>query len=254
MHENLFCNYLSGFVAYVKWREEPVFGIPYHIYLEFFLAEQALDYRLIRNRNSQAGCNRAYSLPAPGGDILNRDLILNLFSDETLSIQSLSGVFSTPELDTGFGIFDLTDTMTTPIVAFSVARDSHLIGETDPVPFNINLANAGNHYDDRSHRFYAPSAGIYFFSISAGIFSGITVNLQMHVENQLFIDLNRQSTHHADVDIISRSIMLQLGLNDTVHMVNGPSEAFYSSPLLETSFSGFKYDPILDSAMVGQNV
>ena len=202
-------------------------------------------------RNPLAGCSRNFAI-GTGGDITSRDIILDVFSDDNFNIGSTTGVLSTYQRDSGIAMFDLTESMAGPhdLVAFSVTRDVLLIGEADPVPFNIHFVNVGGHYNTFSHRFLAPTGGIYFICISTGLFSGASVNLELFVREEPFIDLNRRSTHHSDSDIISRCILLPLGQNDEVHVVNPDGEAAWSSNLMEMSFSGFKYEPAFGSSTV----
>ena len=198
-----------------------------------------------------AGCYRNFRV-GTGGDITSRDIMLDIFSDDNFNIRSTSGVLSTYQRDSGIAMFDLTESMAGPheLVAFSVTRDTFLIGETDPVPFNIHFVNVGGHYNTLSHRFLAPSTGIYFICISTGLFSGTSVNIELIVRDEPYIDLNRRSTHHSDSDIISRCIMLMLSQNDEVYVFNPEGEAAWSSNLMEMSFSGFKYEPAFGSSTV----
>ena len=124
-------------------------------------------------------------------------------------------------------MFDLTDSMAGPhdLVAFSVTRDTFLIGEADPVPFNIHFVNVGGHYNTLSHRFLAPTAGIYFICISTGLYSKTSENIELFVRDEPYIDRKRRFTHHSDSDII----MLLLGHNDEVHEVGPDGEPAMSS-------------------------
>ena len=131
-------------------------------------------------------------------------------------------------------------------VAYSVTRDTLLIGEADPVPFNIHFVNVGGHYNTLSHRFLAPTAGIYFICISTGLYSKTSKNIELFVRDEPYIDLKRRFTHHSDSDII----MLLLGQTDEVHEVGPDDEPEMSSNLMEISFSGFKYEPAFGSSTV----
>ena len=57
------------------------------------------------------------------------------------------------------------------------------------------------------------------------------------------MDVFRNSTAHNDVDTFGKSILVELNAGDTMYVSNGDNQFTWSSNLLETSFSGFEYDP-----------
>ena len=132
--------------------------------------------------------------------------------------------------------------MKEPEVAFSVARDSPTYGFLDPVTFNVQLVNEGSHYGS-NHRFTAPSDGIYYFSISVGLSPRTTANFTLYKNYKPLENIVRLSTAHNGSDTISRSIMTSLKKYDTIHVGNQENRYVWSSSSLETSFSGFLYEP-----------
>ena len=128
-------------------------------------------------------------------------------------------------------------------MVFSVARNSPLNEAANPVSFNQILVNDNSHYDVSSNKFTAPSSGIYFFTFSIGIPAPAgqsQVELVLYLNNVPFTSIIHQPT---GIDVIGRSIMMNLDESDTVHVVNKENSEAYSSQLLETSFGGFKYEP-----------
>ena len=142
----------------------------------------------------------------------------------------------------GLSVFNSVYVSSKPAVAFSIARDSPTYGFLDPVTFNVQLVNEGSHYGS-SHRFTAPLDGIYYFSISVGLSSGQTANFTLYKNYKPLANIVRLSTVHNGSDTISRSIMTSLKKDDTIHGVNQENRYVWSSSSLETSFSGFLYEP-----------
>ena len=172
-----------------------------------------------------------------------RDFAIKLIVSETFSVGSSYNMHSDGVLQTGLAAFSLTDAMLTPLIAFCVARDEPLFGQTDPIAFNIDVYNEGFYYNWVTHAFHASSNGIYFFTFSVGVQQGQTAEITLHKNGEPFANLIRQSTSHNGNSTMSRSIMMTLETGSSVHIVNNNNQMALSSKLLETSFSGFKYEP-----------
>ena len=140
-------------------------------------------------------------------------------------------------------MFSVSHRMVDNLVAFSVAREDSLTGSLAPFPFTTYLYLDGLHYDPFSHRFTAPSAGIYFFSFSVGLDTGKTAKFILHKNFEPFAGIVRRSTSHTGTDTIGRSIMMNLQQGDIIFIGNEAGETARSSSMKETSFSGFKYEP-----------
>ena len=110
-------------------------------------------------------------------DMIGRDVITELYAEETVHVSSSHRVIGGGAQDTTLTIFSITNSMMNQTVAFSVAREDSISGSADPVPFGVTLYNAGFHYDLFSHSFIAPSSGVYFFSFSLGLITGGTAQI-----------------------------------------------------------------------------
>ena len=53
-----------------------------------------------------------------------------------------------------------------------MARKDDISGTLNPFQFDIILCYKENHFDMSDNHFTAPSVGIYYFSLSVGLFSG----------------------------------------------------------------------------------
>ena len=143
-------------------------------------------------------------------DTTSRDIAVQLSAFDVLNVASngTSGLNSDSGLQTSISVFSVTDTMTGP-VAFSVGRNQPLIGAADPFPFNVFLVNEGQDYDELRNEFIPPAPGIYFFSLSVGLFGAQACDLDLMVNDAKLVHLYRNSTTHDDVDTTGRSIMLR---------------------------------------------
>ena len=196
----------------------------------------------LRNTTGEIASITRTSTAHPGTDTTNRDLIVGLSAPDSVYVSSRYQTYSDSYYYTSLSLFSICGTMKEPPVAFSVARDSPTYGFLDPVTFNVQLVNEGSHYGS-NHRFTAPLDGIYYFSISVGLSSRRTANFTLYKNNKPLANIVRLSTAHNGSDTLSRSIMTSLKKDDTIHVVNQENRDVWSSSSLETSFTGFLYEP-----------
>ena len=183
---------------------------------------KALNFVLQKSNMPFAGCSHTYIVNNHNGDSTGRDIIVTVNSSDTLHFASSTGLYSDSAVVTNIAIFNIAELMSSgndPVV-FSVARDSLLGGDINPVTFNQILVNDYSHYDVSNSKFTAPSSGIYFFTISVGVTSGLQVELMLYVNDVPFTSIVRSSTAFTGTDVIGRSIMMNLNESDTVHVVN----------------------------------
>ena len=137
----------------------------------------------------------------------------------------------------------MTHTMLDETAAFCVASNHTISGYRKPVPFNTYLYNAGRYYNPLNHTHTAPSDGIYYFSFSVGLNAHREAEFVMYKNNEAYVNIIRRSTTHNGTDTIGRSVMMRLNLGDMIFIVNEAGRTARSSGMMETSFSGFKYQP-----------
>ena len=206
--------------------------------------QKMLNFVLMKSDKPFASSSRNYTSVTT--ETTSRDIVMRLKRLDTLHFSSTTGLAGAMERFISIGIFNIGELMSSdnePVV-FSVARTSFLSGIADPVPFNQILVNDYLHYNVTSNKFTAPSHGIYFFSWSVGISGGLAVEFVLYINDQPFTSIIRQSTSYTGTDVIGRSILTFLNAGDTVHVVNRENKVAWSSKLLETSFSGFQYQPV----------
>ena len=207
---------------------------------------KALNFVLQKSNKPFASCSHTYTVSYLT-DSTGRDIILRLNESETLHFTSSTGLYSDSYgTYTNIAIFNIAEIMSSdndPVV-FSVARNSMLRGNINPMTFNQILFNDYSHFNVSTNKFTAPSSGIYFFTLSVGVTGGLPVELMLYVNDVPFTSIIRESTARSGTDVIGRSIMMNLNKSDTVHVGNKRNTLVYSSQLLETGFAGFKYEPI----------
>ena len=210
------------------------------------LRGKALNFVLMKSNQPFTSCSHTYTVDHYNADSTGKDIIMRLNESETLHFTSSTGLFCYRGASTNIAIFNIAELMSSdkdPVV-FSVARNSMLRGNFNPVTFNQILFNDYSHFNVSTNRFTAPSSGIYFFTLSVGVTGGLPVQFMLYVNDVPFTNIIRESTARKGTDVIGRSIMMNLNKSDTVHVGNKRNTLVYSSQLLETSFAGFKCEPI----------
>ena len=211
------------------------------------LYSKALNFVLMKSNQPFTTCSHTYTVDQYNADSTGRDIIMRVNESETLHFTSSTGLFSDIwGTYINIAIFNIAELMSSdndPVV-FSVARNSMLRGNINPVTFNQILFNDYSHFNVSTNKFTAPSSGIYYFTLSVGVSSGLPVEFMLYVNDEPFTSIIRESTARTGTDVIGRSIMMNLNKSDTVHIGNKRNTLVYSSRLLETSFAGFKYEPI----------
>ena len=218
------------------------------------LIGKALNFVLMKSNQPFTSCSHTYTVQDDTAST-GRDIIMRVNRSETLHFTSSTGLFSNSNVFINIAIFNIAELMSSdknPVV-FSVARNSLLGGDMNPVPFNQILFNDYFHYDVSTNKFTAPSSGIYFFTLSVGVVGGLPVELMLYVNDVLFINIIRESTARKGTDVIGRSIMMSLNQSDTVHVGNRNNRVAYTTQLLELSFAGFKYEPAYNNKVSESN-
>ena len=209
------------------------------------IAGKALNFVLMKSNQPFTSCSHTYTVSG-NTDSTGRDIILRLNESETLHFTSSTGLYSDSDVYINIAIFNIAELMSSDKdpVDFSVARNSMLWGNVNPVTFNQILFNDNSHFNVSTNKFTAPSSGIYFFTLSVGVTGGFPVEFILYVNDVPFTSIIRESTALTGTDVIGRSIMMNLNKSDKVHIGNKRNTLVYSSKLLETSFAGFKYEPV----------
>ena len=110
------------------------------------------------------------------------------------------------------------------------------------VTYDTEIVNTGQ-FNMHTSTFTAPVDGIYYFSISAGIFTSGVVSVFLRVNNNKVYNLFFSSSTNRGVETIAGTTLLDLDQGDEVslHVTEGE---IYSSPAeLDISMSCFLYSP-----------
>ena len=203
-----------------------------------------VNYILHKSGMRFGGITRTSDIHKPYHDVISHDFLIPLYEADTLHVSSQYRIYSYYiGLETSLSIFSLTHSMLDETAAFCVASNHTISGYRKPVPFNTYLYNAGRHYNPLNHTYTAPSDGIYYFSFSVGLNAHSEAEFVLYKNNKAYVNIIRRSTKHNGKDTIGRSVMMRLNRGDMVFMVNEAGQTARSSLMMETSFSGFKYQP-----------
>ena len=137
----------------------------------------------------------------------------------------------------GFSVSGYMD----PLVAFSVARSTSMTS-LGLIRYDTEIVYTGQ-FNMGISTFVTPLNGIYYFSISAGLFPANTAELMLRVNGKDMYVLFHNSSAHDGIRTISGSTLLDLQIGDlvTLHLTKGQ---IYSSPEQhEVSFMCFLYSP-----------
>ena len=154
---------------------------------------------------------------------LSRNVISVLDKGQSVNIQYIG----MPECCLGnlWGGFSVSGYMD-PLVAFSVARSTSMTS-LGVITYDTVIVNTGQFKVDNS-TFVAHMDGIYYFSISAGLFAHTIAELMLKVNGvDIHVLYRRSTTHNGTTTISSTTLLdLQTGDNVTLHLTNG---SIYSS-------------------------
>lgn len=111
------------------------------------------------------------------------------------------------------------------------------------VRFEVTLLNEGGGWKSQGHYFRCPVAGVYYMTFTVGAMAGKRVHVNLVVNGQRVADIERSATNHNGVDVLSRSLVVELGADSLVYLEAEPNTAIFSNKERHTSFTGFLLYP-----------
>ena len=182
-----------------------------------------------------------------GIDTISRDIIQTVNAGASLTVinEHTGQLFSDAGRQTSFTAFDLQDCLlASSLDVFSVARKSGYDVDGE-LPFDDILVDTDGNW--ATSRYAIRTSGLYFFTLSCGVKSGGGMRAQIMTANEnVLTEIWRSSSAHNAEDTMSTVIMADLLANDYVY-VNFQIGSIYSDSERQTSFSGFRYDPVQGS-------
>ena len=230
-----------------RYSQQSYYFTPLNTGIYFFhmsMGIQALreaDYNL-RGGSTNVDVHRS-STGHNGVDTTSRDTIQRIEAGSLVRMSTgpFSGLFGDTWLQTTWNGVQL-DGLMSPSVAFSMARtEGHEIPGPIPMP-TVVYASSRSDVDEMAGTFTAPVTGIYYLSVSAGVFPAYGVRIHIRKNGARVCEMWRSSSSHNGVDTLSRATLVQLSAGDRVDTELG-SGYVYSDGELQTSFSGFLYNP-----------
>jgi hypothetical protein len=164
---------------------------------------------------------------------MTRSGVIRLQAGSTVSLVSVY-----PTLHTYWCGFRL-DTLFSPLVAFFAASYTKTMN-AGTVTFNNSLINEGGAWNDSASAFTAPVSGIYFFTFSGGVSANKRPLIRLLLNNNTVVATAQfggggliKPSGGPGVDVVSRSILLQLNASDVLQMISPQSAnlPLYSDPL-----------------------
>ena len=174
-------------------------------------------------------------------DTISRDKMLNLTLNQQLSVSSAYETYADVSVGSNWGAF-LLDNIMSPLIAFEVYASQSAASLSNV--FDKTVFNYGDAWSQSSQEFTAPMSGIYYFSLSVGLFANVEGWNTIAGYNTCELELFDMS--HTGIDLISGSCMMYVQASQTVSIYwNSPTvTAGIDSSYFETSFRGFLYSPV----------
>jgi hypothetical protein len=185
-----------------------------------------------------------------GTDVIYRNVLSSMTAGQSLTVRTATDVTSSAEGAwtswTGFNLNDFFE----DIVAFSAGRDSPYTPSTPidhPIKMSEVFLNEGGAFSLENSNFVAPEDGIYYFSFSIGQRNGDAVRVALGVDRSSSRDNEMELWCKAgntdDVNIQSRSSIVQLQAGDVAWISTLHPTVFSDDADLQTTLTGFKYSP-----------
>jgi hypothetical protein len=106
----------------------------------------------------------------------------------------------------------------------------------DPIAFDEILVNAGD--DFKENKFQCRVSGYYFIYMGVGVKKGQLVNYNLMLNGKRIADVYRNTRYHNGNDMMGRSLIQRLKVNDVLHVSADVGTAFYSTGYRQTCFIG----------------
>ena len=213
------------------------------------LALQEINFYLKGNTPVALGCRRT-STGHVGRDAINTQLILPLSEGDQINTAAAANTALSADAGkpTSWAIVNVNDIGST-LSVFSYAFNSPDSNPLNPLKFDVNVTDVNGGYDSNSGVFRPLFPGLYFLTMGVGVDTSSVANqvdYSMSCSGQCgagFVStkITRTHTNYQGFDSLSRGVIVNIpvGAEITVSSAN----PFWSSAALQTSFSGFYYQP-----------
>ena len=176
-----------------------------------------------------------------GIESASRGLVINCEVGQRVYVYGQGAeVFSDDAVQTSFGGFYYDPGHGTQ-VAFSAYKTQSYGGsisnEGSIVDFDIVEINVGSAFSAANNEFIVPTRGVYLITISAGLEAGESLNLNLmkgiraggnSINFLTEVDLYHRDTTHGDIITVSRTILIELQVNEVLRLETEGATGFFS--------------------------
>ena len=122
-----------------------------------------------------------------------------------------------------------------------------LPGTNDRVPYELILADTVNGFDDTKTTYTVKSAGFYFMHMSAGVPAYEMLGYKLNNASSAPNILLTHTSFNGEI-MTSREDIQYISANQTLY--TSSSYTLYSDSMLQTSWSGFKIDDVMNTKVI----
>ena len=198
------------------------------------------NFELVLNGLTQTSIKR--SLDNAGKVNSNSRDYMNLYvTGDRLCVKASSSCVS---CRVAWTLFRVDDVMTYPRVAFSIGRTSNFPAAVSPLEFDLTLLDIGNGWNSITHKYTMPITGIYIIYFSLGCREYKKIGVYLMKNNAIIAKTYCYNEDHGTPATTSEAWLQYFNAGDTIFIE--PMDIYdsgYSDSTLQTSLSGFLYNP-----------
>ena len=134
-------------------------------------------------------------------------------------------------------------------VSFMLGRTSSFVGSSDRVDFDSVVLDEANGWNGKARQYVVKATGIYSLSLATACPARKDNDFKLYINGQQQFYNYCDNINHAEETVTtSRNLMILLTKDDVLYLTADSFKGLsyfggYSDATLQTSFSGFLYDP-----------
>jgi hypothetical protein len=125
-------------------------------------------------------------------------------------------------------------------ISWSVATEASATGLVYPLGFDVVFVNQGNGWNVATNLYKVPLSGTYYITWTAGSYAPYPSLMELVLNESPVANIYRGANLYSNIDTKSRSIILQLVLDDELKIRVPAGYRIYSNAQRITTFSGIR--------------